>query len=146
MHTPCLLPPDYIADENTRLSIYKRISSCQNDDQFDNIRVELIDRFGFLPEPAENLFEISKLKKLATDLGIKKIVGDENGGSIEFMQEHKVNNDYLIKLVTACAHNEYRITGQSTLRYAIPETPSRNRVQLLKQLLQALEAHSSLVK
>lgn len=146
LHTPCLLPPDYIADVNTRLSIYKRISSCQNDDQFDNIRVELIDRFGFLPEPAENLFEISKLKKLATDLGIKKIVGDENGGSIEFMQEHKVNNDYLIKLVTACAHNEYRITGQSTLRYAIPETPSRNRVQLLKQLLQALEAHSSLVK
>lgn len=144
LHVPCLLPNDYIGDVNTRLSIYKRISGCENRDQFDNIRVELIDRFGFLPPEAENLFEISAIKKLATDLGLKRINGDEKGGIIEFNHNHKIDNTYLIKLMTTCSHNEYRLTGQNSLRYNLPETKERSRIMLVKQLVQAFATHSSL--
>ena len=146
LHIPCLLPTDYIADVNTRLSFYKRISSCINADNFEDLKVELIDRFGFLPDATKNLFEVSALKKLATDLGIKRINGDEKGGIIEFNNTHKISNDYLIKLMTTCRHNEYRLTGQSTMRYALPESPERSRLSLLKQLLQAFAANSSLAK
>ncbi len=146
VHLPCLLPQDYIGDVNTRLSLYKRLSSCSTPEQFEDLKVELIDRFGFLPEPAENLFRISSLKKLATDLGIKRINGDEKGGIIEFNKDHKISNDYLIKLMTTCKHNEYRITGQSSMRYALPETPGNSRLDLLKQLLRAFAANSSLAE
>lgn len=143
LHIPCLLPSDYIADVSTRLSIYKRISSCNNQDEFEDIKVELIDRFGFLPSEGENLFAISKLKKLATLLGLKRINGDDKGGVIEFLPDHKVDNEYLIKLMTMCKHNEYRLTSQNSLRYNIAESASRNRLEILKQLLQAFYAHSS---
>ena len=146
LHLPCLLPTDYIADVNTRLSLYKRISSCKTPDQFEDLKVELIDRFGFLPDATKNLFEISSLKVLATDLGIKRINGDAKGGIIELNQNHKISNDYLIRLMTTCKHNEYRITGPSSLRYNVPESESRSRLEILKQLLQAFAANSSLAK
>lgn len=146
LHLPCLLPTDYIADVNTRLSLYKRISSCKTPDQFEDLKVELIDRFGFLPDATKNLFEISSLKVLATELGIKRINGDAKGGIIELNQNHKISNEYLIRLMTTCKHNEYRITGPSSLRYNVPESESRSRLEILKQLLQAFAANSSLAK
>ncbi len=146
LHIPCLLPSDFIGDINTRLSLYKRISSCSTPDEFEDLKIEIIDRFGFLPPPAVNLFEVSWLKKIATDLGIKRINGDEKGGIIEFNSDHKISNEYLIKLMTTCKHNEYRITGQSSMRYNLPETPEYPRLKLLKQLLLAFSANSSLAK
>ena len=141
LHIPCLFPDDYIGDVNTRLSLYKRLSSVESDDDFTDLKVELIDRFGFLPKAAENLFEVTKLKKLATKLGIKRISGDENGGIIEFNKDHKVSNDYLITLVTMCKNNEYRITGQNSLRYNLKESEKYPRLALVKQLLMAFDCH-----
>ena len=143
---PCLFPDTYIRDVNTRLSLYKRLASCVSEDEFTDLKVELIDRFGFLPEASENLFKLSKLKRLATDSGINKILCDENGGIIELDEHHKINPNYLINLILKCRHNEYRMQGQSSLRYFIAETEGRGRLEILNQLLLALLAHSSLNK
>ena len=43
MHLPAFLPDDYIRDVNTRLSLYKRIASCQSPDEFADLKIELID-------------------------------------------------------------------------------------------------------
>lgn len=142
MHLSALLPDDYVADINTRLSLYKRLSSCHTPEEFEDFKVELIDRFGFLPKSAENLFEISKLKVLASDLGITRITGNENGAVIEFGEKNKINPQYLIKLITSCRHNEYRMSGQNALRYTLPENEAHPRLSLLKQILFALKAHS----
>ena len=144
LHLPCLLPTDYINDINTRLSFYKRLTACNTPEEFEDLKVELIDRFGFLPPETVNLFELSALKRLATDLGIKRITGDGKGGIIEFTQDHKVDNAYLIQLMTNCKHNEYRLTPQSGLRYNLPETDKFPRLKLLSQLLRAMAAHSTL--
>ena len=144
LHLPCLLPEDYIGDVNMRLSIYKRISACRTNEEFEDIKVELIDRFGFLPKSAENLFDLSILKNMANRLGIKKIRCDGSGGTIEFGENHKVKNAYLITLMTTCKHNEYRITGQFGLRYNLQETEENTRIKLLNQLLRALMANSTI--
>ncbi|STW39898.1 transcription-repair coupling factor [Klebsiella pneumoniae] len=52
---PSLLPDDFIPDVNTRLSFYKRIASAKNEQDLEEIKVELIDRFGRLPDAARNL-------------------------------------------------------------------------------------------
>ncbi|MGB0899135.1 MAG: transcription-repair coupling factor, partial [Psychrobium sp.] len=68
-----LLPEDYIFDVNTRLSLYKRIANCKDSKALDTMQVELIDRFGLLPEPAKNLFTVSLIKLRIAGLGIKRL-------------------------------------------------------------------------
>ena len=146
LHIPALLPDDYIGDINTRLSFYKRLSSCKEAEEFEDLKVELIDRYGFLPQSTENLFAISKLKKTAGDLGITRILGDGEGGIIEFSDKHKVKPEYLITLITTCKHNEYRMSGPNTLRYRLPENDKVSRLKLMQMLVGALYAHSEKAK
>ncbi|MCS5948122.1 hypothetical protein LNP05_13480 [Klebsiella pneumoniae subsp. pneumoniae] len=54
LRMPSLLPDDFIPDVNTRLSFYKRIASAKNEQDLEEIKVELIDRFGRLPDAARN--------------------------------------------------------------------------------------------
>lgn len=141
VHLPCLFPDSYIHDVNTRLSLYKRLGTCATPEEFSDFKVELIDRFGFLPPPAENLMELTKLKKLATSLGISKILCDENGGVLELGPKHKISPEYLITLVTK---KGYRLSGQNSLRYPIKEDEKRSRMQILELILKALYSHSEL--
>ncbi|WP_350609432.1 TRCF domain-containing protein, partial [Pseudoalteromonas sp. 41-MNA-CIBAN-0057] len=67
---PALLPDDYIHDVNARLGMYKRVASCANLADIDELQVELIDRFGLLPDAAKNLFSLQQLKMQASNLGI----------------------------------------------------------------------------
>ncbi|MBQ9275410.1 MAG: transcription-repair coupling factor [Succinivibrio sp.] len=146
LYLPVLFPETYIGDINLRLSFYKQLSLCESPAQFEDLKIELIDRFGFLPPSAENLFEISKLKKLAARLGITKIRADGTGGLIELGADHKISSSYLVELMTTCRHNEYRMSGPNTLRYQLQESEQRPRLLLLKQLLRALAAHSAVAQ
>lgn len=73
LRVPALLPDDYLPDVNMRLSFYKRIASSENLQSLNDLKVELIDRFGLLPEATKNLFAITQLRLSAQTLGIKKI-------------------------------------------------------------------------
>lgn len=143
MHLPAFFPDYFIHDINSRLSIYKRLAACANDEEFTELKIELIDRFGDLPKESENLFTISRLKELASQIGIAKIRGNENGASLEFTPHHKVDNEYILSLVQKSKHGEYRITSDSTLRYNLKESEKYTRLQLLEMVLKALYTHSS---
>lgn len=144
MHLTALLPESYIRDVNTRLSTYKRLVSCSTPEQFNDLKIELIDRFGFLPKETEDLFTISRLKRMASELGIAKIRGDETGASLDFDAHHKVHPEYIISLLQKSKHGEYRITRESTLRYNLKESEKYNRLQLLEMVLKALYTHSTI--
>lgn len=146
LNISALIPDEYVGDINTRLTLYKRLASCTTDSEFENLKIEFIDRFGKLPDETINLFLISKLKKMASKLGISRIVADKDGGVIEFYDHHKVNIDYLVTLITKCKHNEYKMTRKNALRYNIPESKNRNRIELLEKILESLYLHSSLNK
>ncbi|KAG0741362.1 hypothetical protein G6F24_016733 [Rhizopus arrhizus] len=81
LHVPALIPEDYLPDVHTRLTLYKRISSARDSDALRELQVEMIDRFGLLPDAAKHLFAIAELKLKAT-LGIRKLDLGENGGRI----------------------------------------------------------------
>jgi hypothetical protein len=59
---PALLPADYVPDVHTRLTLYKRIASAGNEAALRELQVELIDRFGLLPDYAKNLFRGAELR------------------------------------------------------------------------------------
>jgi transcription-repair coupling factor (superfamily II helicase) len=68
------IPKSYIADENLRLEAYRRIASAREPSDIDEVRNELIDRYGApLPDTVEALFEIADLRRLMMGAGIKEI-------------------------------------------------------------------------
>ncbi len=99
LHVPALIPDDYLPDVHTRLTLYKRISSARDADELRELQVEMIDRFGLLPDPAKHLFAIAELKLHATALGIRKLDLGENGGRVQFVAKPNVDPMAVIQLI-----------------------------------------------
>jgi 23S rRNA (uracil1939-C5)-methyltransferase len=67
------IPKNYISDELTRLSFYKKLSNTVNDEEIENIKNEMEDRFGRLPKETINFFNLLKIKIRADKYKISKI-------------------------------------------------------------------------
>ncbi|MEC8225002.1 MAG: TRCF domain-containing protein, partial [Pseudomonadota bacterium] len=135
---PALLPDDYIHDVNVRLGIYKRIASCANLNDMDELQVELIDRFGLLPDATKNLFSLQQLKLQASNIGIKKIEANPKGGYFEFSQHTKVNPSFIIGLIQS-APQVYKMDGANKLRFAISEANPRERLKMVTAMIADFE-------
>lgn len=135
LRIPALLPDTYIADVNTRLSIYKRIASSTSHDALDEIQVELIDRFGLLPEPVKNLIRVAEIRQRAQQLGIRKVDGGPQGINFEFSKETKIPPEYLIQLIQQ-APQDYRIDGPMRLRVLRKIDDTQERLKLVESLLE----------
>ena len=68
------LPTDYIESERLRLEMYKRLAAVREPADLDAVRAELLDRYGVLPEPVENLFAVSRFRMLCRSLGITEVL------------------------------------------------------------------------
>lgn len=140
LRIPALLPEDYVHDVNIRLSLYKRIANCSNENALDELKVELIDRFGLLPQPAKNLLELTLYKHQATTLGIAKIEMHAKGGSLEFRDDHIVDPGFIIGLLQSQPQN-YRMDGPSKLKFIMPTETDKERLALLSLLISQLMQH-----
>ena len=79
------LPENYIINGEQKLEIYKNIASIEATDDYDEVREELIDRFGEIPAPAGNLLRIALIRSVAARIGIIEIVG--TAGTIHFYMD-----------------------------------------------------------
>ncbi|MDF7681077.1 transcription-repair coupling factor [Enterobacteriaceae bacterium ESL0689] len=141
LRMPSLLPDDFIPDVNTRLSLYKRIASAKNDNQLAEIKVELIDRFGSLPEAAKNLLAITQLRQRAHNLGIRKLESNDKGGVIEFNEKNNVNPAWLIGLLQKDPQH-FRLDGPTRLRFSEDLSERKARLEWMTQFIQQLEQHT----
>jgi transcription-repair coupling factor (superfamily II helicase) len=138
LRLPALIPSDYLPDVHTRLVLYKRISNAQSDQQLTELQVEMIDRFGLLPDPTKNLFQVTQLKLMADKLGIKKIdVGDE-GGRIEFDQDTTIDPGSIVELVQSEPHR-YKFAAANQLSIKEPMEKPEVRFRKIERLLERLE-------
>jgi len=94
-----IIPDDYIADIHNRLIMYKRIASAKSTQQLHDLQIELIDRFGLLPQPVKHLLLVTELKLKAGQLGIQKISAGAQQGKIDFTKEPSINPGVLINLI-----------------------------------------------
>ncbi|MGI9324670.1 MAG: transcription-repair coupling factor [Pseudomonadales bacterium] len=115
LHTPALIPDDYLPDVHSRLILYKRIASTEHAAELDELKVEIIDRFGSLPEAVRRLFQITQLKHQAAALGIDRIDLGETGGRFEFRSDTRVDPMAIVKLVQQ-EPGRYRLDGATVLR------------------------------
>ncbi|MDQ9518624.1 transcription-repair coupling factor, partial [Serratia marcescens] len=141
LRMPALLPEDFIPDVNTRLSLYKRIASAKSDGELDELKVELIDRFGQLPDAARNLLQCAALRLHAQKLGIKRIESNERGGFIEFGDNNRVDPGYLIGLLQGNPQ-VYRLDGPSKLKFTLDLADRQKRLTFTEELLDAFREHT----
>ncbi|MGO1191979.1 TRCF domain-containing protein, partial [Vibrio casei] len=134
LRLPALLPDDYIPDINTRLSMYKRIASVSNEDELTEMKVELIDRFGTLPDAAKNLLVISQMKLQAARIKAKKIEAHDKGGYIEFLPTADINPAFLVKLLQS-APKKFAMEGPTKFKFIVPLADRRERVSFINDLL-----------
>lgn len=129
-----ILPEDYIADIHTRLIMYKRIANAKSKQQLRDLQVEMIDRFGLLPQPAKNLLLVTDLKLLATKLGIKKINAFQQQGKLEFGEEPQIDPGVLINLIQVHA-KRYQLDGPTRLKFTLDSTVAAERIHEIQSLL-----------
>ncbi len=132
-----LIPEDYLPDIHARLVLYKRIANAENDDELRALQVEMIDRFGLLPEPVKVLFSITELKQQAEHMGIKKLEAHVAGGRIIFTQQPKINTDKLIELIQT-QNQIYTFDGADKLKFSKPLETVEERLAFLQELLTTL--------
>jgi len=137
LHVNALIPEDYLPNVHTRLTLYKRIASATEQITLDDLRVEMIDRFGLLPDVTKNLFEIASLKLKVEPLGIRKIdVGDEFG-KIEFTENPNIDSAKIIRLIQT-KPQQYQLAGSTTLKFQIKEKSLIAKIQGIEALLDFL--------
>ena len=137
LRVPALLPDDYIFDVSLRLSLYKRIASASDKNALDDIQVELIDRFGLLPQAAKNLVHIAKLKLKAQNIGISRIEAGPAGGSIEFSDNTKVDPMFIIELIQK-QPSVFKMDGANKLRFIRATEDAKARFILVTSILNDL--------
>ena len=71
---PCCFPTDYIENISERITLYRELDNLRSEEQLLEFRKRLIDRFGVLPEPANELLDVVRLRWLCCRLGIEKIL------------------------------------------------------------------------
>jgi transcription-repair coupling factor (superfamily II helicase) len=116
---------------------YKRISSATSNAALRELQIELIDRFGLLPEALKNLFRITQIKLLTLELGIEKIDMGEQNGKFVFNPNPDIDPMKIIQLIQS-SPEQYRFDGKQTLRIVCRNDELEHRFKQTEMLLQEL--------
>ncbi len=142
LHVAALLPDDYVPDVHLRLMLYKRISAAEDAADLRELQVELIDRFGLLPEATRNLIRIAAIKKTALALGVEKIDAADRGGYLVFAAESHIDPVALVQLVQNDSRR-YRLQGSHRLQITAELDDIEKRFRAIEDLLQHLTVKNS---
>ena len=131
LHIPALIPDTFLPDVHMRLIMYKRIASVKHESELIDLKEEMIDRFGSLPDSVNNLFAIAKLKQKARALGIRKIDLGEKGGRIYFREHSNIDPKRILELIESNP-KDYKFDGQDKLRINKELTKKESRIEFLE--------------
>ena len=145
LHSSALIPEEYLHDVHQRLLFYKRISNADNKELLIDIRTEMIDRFGTLPDQTKQLFAVHGLRIQAEPLMIDKIDASSNSVTLEFAPDTPVDALAIIKLIQSDGQR-YRMNGASGIRFSDANklVTAQQRVTAVQELLSYFNEHSVL--
>jgi transcription-repair coupling factor (superfamily II helicase) len=139
LHVPALLPDDYLPDIHLRLVHYKRIASAKDETALRELQVELVDRFGVLPEAARNLLRIAELRLKARPLVLRRLDASATGGFIEFGARTSVNPAWIVTQLRT-EPQTYRLDRTQKFRFSAELTLPERRFAFVERLLDSMLA------
>ncbi len=93
------IPDTYIKDTQTKMELYKKIASVQNQDSLNSVWEELFDRFGPVPDEVTSLLSLAKIRIICNKLSISSLKEKKGIVQVEFSKVSKVNIDKLLSLI-----------------------------------------------
>jgi transcription-repair coupling factor (superfamily II helicase) len=130
------IPSDYIAEENQRLRMYKRVAGVESESQLDDVAGELGDRYGTPPAPVRNLLEYAALKLLSQRIGAAQIERRRDAVSIRFTEKATVDPERLARFVAGEPGSQFTPAG--VLKFSLKEKQPEQVLVRLKALLEQL--------
>jgi transcription-repair coupling factor (superfamily II helicase) len=130
------LPDNYIVNEEQKLEIYKRIAAIDSTADAEDVREELLDRFGEIPLPAKNLLRVALIRSVAARLDINEISG--SGGTLRIVPDPRAkglkveNIPVLLKLYRGLLTFTAKGTPQFQLQYPMSGSTIRDEETLLQ--------------
>jgi len=133
LHTPAIITNSYCGDINERLVLYKRLSGLNDQRGLMEMKEELIDRFGVMPEQTQSLISFHDLRIFIQDLDIKKIDASDASIQISFASDSRIDPLKLIKLLSE--DKRCRMSGPDKIKIAVTIDDILERVQFIKDFL-----------
>ena len=130
----CIIPETYLSDVHERLILYKRIASASDDDELKELKIEMIDRFGLLPDSTKNLFESTSLKLYSKEIGIDKITIYDDKSEITLKEKNSVDASKIINLIQSNSQI-FQLKNQNTLLYIETMDADYSRIEKISKLL-----------
>lgn len=109
-----LIPESYMPDLQTRMQFYKRIADIKTAEEQEQIKLEIIDRFGNMPEEINNLLQITYLKYVCKKLNIERLENTSAGILVSFKNNHFAQGDKLLEMVFS-SKNQIKLQGHRLL-------------------------------
>jgi transcription-repair coupling factor (superfamily II helicase) len=128
----------YIAEENQRLRMYKHIAGVQSEAAIADVRAELEDRYGPLPESVRHLLDASLLRIECERIGVSQIDRKRDQLHIRFTESAGVDPGRLMKLVARNAKRGAQFTPQGVLRYPLTSPKPDGVLAEIRALLDQL--------
>jgi transcription-repair coupling factor (superfamily II helicase) len=138
LHTPALLPETYCSDVHERLTLYKRMANCEAREQLDELREELVDRFGDLPEAARALLECHALRIAAKPVGVARVDATHESVQLQFIKNPPIDGAKIISMVQR--RKDLRLSGPEKLRMEAKMPGWPERAKAVQELLLQLAA------
>jgi transcription-repair coupling factor (superfamily II helicase) len=113
---PALIPEDYLPDVHSRLVFYKRLASATSTHGLRELEVEMIDRFGLLPQQVKNLLAVTQIKLQIEPMGIIKLDASDAMIRFQFSNQPDIDPLKLIRLIQA-QPKQYQLKGQTELKF-----------------------------
>lgn len=142
LHLSALIPDEYLPDVHSRLILYKRIANANSATELKELQIEMIDRFGLLPDQVKNLFRLTELKLRAEAMNIVKIDAGSEVGRIEFATDAKVDPLTLVKMVQN-QPQKYKLEGADKLRFSLDMEKTEERFKAVERLMSDLAVKTS---
>jgi transcription-repair coupling factor (superfamily II helicase) len=136
LRTPALLPDTYCPDVHERLTLYKRLTHCDNEDALRTMQEELVDRYGEMPSQTHALIEIHRLRLLGKPLGIAKLDASSNMIQLQFVKNPPINPATIIKLIQS--DRAFKLAGPEKLTWQKATATLKERVAAVKELFKRL--------
>jgi transcription-repair coupling factor (superfamily II helicase) len=130
------IPNDYIPQVSQKIGAYQQLANARNEAEVEEFAAGLRDRFGTLPEPLQNLIEVTKLRTLALAKRVTRVVVDERRLTLGVGAGFSIDPAAIPKL-QSLTKNRFRF-GDGRITIDLPERPAASHLPLLKALLEAL--------
>ncbi|HON22374.1 MAG TPA: transcription-repair coupling factor [Syntrophales bacterium] len=134
---PALIPAGYMPDEQRRLVTYKRISLAAGEEDLEEIRAELADCYGFVPEEIENLLEVIRIRNLLKILKGRKMGYDGKQLVVVFQADSPIDPARIVKISRTVAKG-VKLTPDFKLLVPLPGLTGRKITAAVKDLLESL--------